>query len=153
VEQAPDELNNFPMRVFGEGEFATTNLKDAAAYLGVHENTLRRWADKGLIPVIKLPTGVRRYILSGIIQMHEQMYAAFEDTTAEEVTPTASMARALLEESSLRFSDEVSSILEGLASGKSASEIAQELKVEEDKIGQILNVSSRLLDRLPPKRP
>ncbi len=36
-------------------------IAQAAARLGVHQQTLRSWADKGLIPVIKLPSGYRRF--------------------------------------------------------------------------------------------
>ena len=36
-------------------------ISEAAARLGVHANTLRGWADRGLVPVIKLPSGYRRF--------------------------------------------------------------------------------------------
>lgn len=36
-------------------------LKDAAALLGVHPTTLRRWADEGQIPHITTPGGHRRF--------------------------------------------------------------------------------------------
>lgn len=38
----------------------------AAALLGVHPSTLRRWADDGLVPHLKTPTGQRRYRRSAI---------------------------------------------------------------------------------------
>ena len=37
------------------------NIADAASILGVHKNTLRAWADKGLVPHVKLPSGYRRF--------------------------------------------------------------------------------------------
>lgn len=44
---------------------ATTNrlltIAQAADRLGVHQKTLRRWADKGMVPVVKLPSGYRRF--------------------------------------------------------------------------------------------
>ncbi len=41
--------------------------KEAAAILSVHENTLRRWSDVGLIPTFRLgPRGDRRYFESDI---------------------------------------------------------------------------------------
>jgi len=36
-------------------------ISQAAARLGVHPDTLRKWADKGLVPVIRTPTGYRRF--------------------------------------------------------------------------------------------
>lgn len=35
-------------------------IREAARRLGVHENTVRRYADRGLIGAIRLPSGVRR---------------------------------------------------------------------------------------------
>ena len=32
-------------------------IAEAARELGVHQNTLRRWADAGMIPVTRLPSG------------------------------------------------------------------------------------------------
>lgn len=36
------------------------SVRETARRLGVHENTVRRWADRGLIEAVRLPTGVRR---------------------------------------------------------------------------------------------
>ena len=36
-------------------------IAEASRELGVHQNTLRRWADAGLIPVTRLPSGYRRW--------------------------------------------------------------------------------------------
>ncbi len=33
----------------------------AAEMVGVHPNTLRKWADQGLVPHMKLPSGHRRF--------------------------------------------------------------------------------------------
>jgi hypothetical protein len=41
-----------------------TNLigcRKAAELAGVHENTIRNWANHGLVAYIRLPSGVRRY--------------------------------------------------------------------------------------------
>jgi len=37
-------------------------VRESARRLGVHENTIRRWADRGLVESVKLPTGVRRLL-------------------------------------------------------------------------------------------
>jgi excisionase family DNA binding protein len=36
------------------------SFREAAQRLGVHENTVRRYADRGLIRAVRLPSGVRR---------------------------------------------------------------------------------------------
>lgn len=41
-----------------ESTFIT--IREAARRLGVHENTVRRYADRGLIRAVRLPSGVRR---------------------------------------------------------------------------------------------
>lgn len=41
-------------------EFTLMSIREAGRRLGVHENTVRRYADRGLIGVVRLPSGVRR---------------------------------------------------------------------------------------------
>lgn len=48
-------------------------ISKAAALLGVHPNTLRSWADKGLVPHVKLPTGYRRFSREQIERIREEM--------------------------------------------------------------------------------
>lgn len=38
----------------------TITIREAARRLGIHENTVRRYADRGLLRVKRLPSGVRR---------------------------------------------------------------------------------------------
>lgn len=45
---------------------------EAAERLGVSTRTLTRWADEGLIPVVVLPTGHRRYLASDVTAVLEQ---------------------------------------------------------------------------------
>lgn len=47
-------------------------ISEAAAHLKVHPNTLRNWADKGIVPVHKLPSGYRRFRASDVEAMVEQ---------------------------------------------------------------------------------
>jgi len=49
-------------------------VRTAARELGVHENTLRRWADSGLIRVVRLPSGVRRFRPEDIAAAQRAMY-------------------------------------------------------------------------------
>jgi excisionase family DNA binding protein len=36
------------------------SIREAARRLGVHDNTMRRYVDRGLIRAVRLPSGVRR---------------------------------------------------------------------------------------------
>jgi hypothetical protein len=78
----PFSSQEHSMKVIKMGETAATRLSDASTYLGVHPNTLRRWADDGLVPVIKLPTGVRRFPIDGIMKTKAQMLGE-EDKIAD----------------------------------------------------------------------
>ncbi len=49
------------------------NIAEAAEVVGVHKNTLRSWADKGLVPHVKLPSGYRRFRLSEMHKMAQEM--------------------------------------------------------------------------------
>jgi excisionase family DNA binding protein len=42
------------------------NATQAALRLGVHSNTVRNLAEAGRLPSWKMPSGVRRYPLSGV---------------------------------------------------------------------------------------
>ncbi len=42
------------------------SLSDAAALLGIHSTTLRRWADNGQIPFMLTPGGHRRFAMSDL---------------------------------------------------------------------------------------
>ena len=44
-----------------EEENKLLTLGEAAERLGVHENTMRKWADQGIIPVVRRPGGHRRF--------------------------------------------------------------------------------------------
>lgn len=48
-------------------------ISEAAALIGVHPNTLRRWADEGLVPHVKLPSGYRRWSEAQIQQIKADM--------------------------------------------------------------------------------
>jgi excisionase family DNA binding protein len=52
-------------------------VREAANALGVHENTLRRWEEKGYLQAVKLPTGVRRFRAEDIRGLRERMFSGF----------------------------------------------------------------------------
>lgn len=49
-------------------------VRQAAQMLGVHENTLRRWDEKGLLHAVRLPSGVRRFDSAEIEAVRSRMY-------------------------------------------------------------------------------
>lgn len=53
---------------------ALMQVRQAAQALGVSENTIRRWEDRGLIPAVRLPSGVRRFRPEDIDAAKARMY-------------------------------------------------------------------------------
>jgi excisionase family DNA binding protein len=49
-------------------------VRAAARLLGVHENTLRRWEEAGLIRAVRLPSGVRRFRSEDVEALRVQIY-------------------------------------------------------------------------------
>lgn len=49
-------------------------VREVARTLGVSENTIRRWEERGLIPAVRLPSGVRRFRPEDIERAHKEMY-------------------------------------------------------------------------------
>ncbi|MGO9321144.1 MAG: MerR family DNA-binding transcriptional regulator [Solirubrobacteraceae bacterium] len=54
-------------------------VRSAAKQLGVHENTLRRWEEAGLIDACRLPSGVRRFRAEEIAQLKDEIYGRGDD--------------------------------------------------------------------------
>jgi excisionase family DNA binding protein len=50
-------------------------VRAAARELGVHENTLRRWAEAGFIDAVRLPSGVRRFRVDDVNELRAQMHS------------------------------------------------------------------------------
>ncbi len=48
------------------------SLAEACRQLGVHSNTLRRWADNGMLPVYYTPGGHRRFALTDVQALRER---------------------------------------------------------------------------------
>ena len=49
-------------------------ITQAAAQLGVHQNTLRRWSNAGQVPHIVLPSGHRRWTQEQIDEIRRRMF-------------------------------------------------------------------------------
>lgn len=52
-------------------------VRQAAQALGVHENTIRRWEQRGLLRAVRLPSGVRRFRAEDIEALRERMFSGF----------------------------------------------------------------------------
>lgn len=48
-------------------------ISKAAELIGVHQNTLRAWVDKGLVPHVRLPSGYRRFTPEQVDQIKHDM--------------------------------------------------------------------------------
>jgi excisionase family DNA binding protein len=50
------------------------NVREVARRLGVHENTVRNWADRGILRPIRLPgSGYRRFIAEDVDRIAREM--------------------------------------------------------------------------------
>jgi len=52
-------------------------VRQVARTLGVHENTVRRWEQRGLLRAVRLPSGVRRFRPDDVEELREQMFSGF----------------------------------------------------------------------------
>jgi excisionase family DNA binding protein len=52
----------------------TVAIKDAAVRLGVHENTVRNWVDRGLLNGYRTPTGGRKIQFDVVERLQSEMY-------------------------------------------------------------------------------
>jgi excisionase family DNA binding protein len=51
-------------------------IRTAAQRLGVHENTIRNWIDKGVLAATRLPSGVRRIKAADVEKLETQIFSA-----------------------------------------------------------------------------
>jgi excisionase family DNA binding protein len=52
------------------------NVRQTAEILGVHENTVRNWEERGILPAVRLPgSGFRRFDPSTVEQMRKEIWA------------------------------------------------------------------------------
>ncbi len=62
--------------IIGEQTDSMLTIKDVARILHVHPNTLRRWADKGIIEVYRITSrGDRRFLAEDIARFLDNMKA------------------------------------------------------------------------------
>jgi excisionase family DNA binding protein len=59
-------------------------VRQVARTLGVHENTVRRWEERGLLHAVRLPSGVRRFRPDDVEAIREQMFSGFAPLRADD---------------------------------------------------------------------
>jgi len=67
-------LEPVPVISVHEG-IAYTGIQHAADYLGLHPNTIRRYADGRILESVKSPGGVKRIMVDSLKEVHDGMYA------------------------------------------------------------------------------
>lgn len=70
-------------------------VRQAARALGVHENTVRRWEERGLLRAVKLPSGVRRFRAEDIEAMRERMFSGFAPLRDDDDVVAVKQARSI----------------------------------------------------------
>lgn len=81
------DLRRLPLKLLG--------TRAAANQLGIHENTLRRWEDRGIVRAVRLPgSSFRRYRPEDISRLSVEMFRALEHPVgADEVAPANPVVR------------------------------------------------------------
>jgi excisionase family DNA binding protein len=70
-------------------------VRQAARALGVHENTIRRWEERGLLRAVRLPSGVRRFRVEDVEAMRKQMFSGFAPLREDEDVVAVTRVRSI----------------------------------------------------------
>jgi len=58
------------------------NVRDTARALGVHENTVRNWEQRGLLRAVRLPgSGFRRFAAADVERLRDEMFEQLASAT------------------------------------------------------------------------
>jgi hypothetical protein len=58
------------------------NVRDTARALGVHENTVRNWEERGILRAVRLPgSGYRRFDVQDVERLRAEMFEQFAPAT------------------------------------------------------------------------
>lgn len=82
-------LDSKTYKIYNRGmvNAAMIPLREAAERLGVHENTVRNWIDRGVIVGVRLPTGTRRLPVAEVERLEREMFAMPTSFASEVVVP------------------------------------------------------------------
>jgi len=75
----------------GHLEIGPVNLMGvaaAASRLGVHENTVRNWSDRGILKAVRLPGGHRRLDSSQVERVRSEIFRTDSRPPDDEVSPS-----------------------------------------------------------------
>jgi excisionase family DNA binding protein len=76
------------------------NVRETAVRLGVHENTIRNWEQRGLLRAVRLPgSGYRRFDAGDVARLHKEMISALAPATEGPVIRARRPTRIVPEES------------------------------------------------------
>ena len=70
-------------------------VRQVARELGVHENTIRRWEERGLLQAVRLPSGVRRFRAGDVEAIRAQMFSDFAPLREDEDVVPVTRVRSL----------------------------------------------------------
>ncbi len=58
------------------------NVRDTARALGVHENTVRNWEERGILRAVRLPgSGYRRFSVQDVERLRAEMFEQLAPAT------------------------------------------------------------------------
>lgn len=65
------------------------NVRDTARALGVHENTIRNWEERGILHAVRLPgSGYRRFSVQDVERLRTEMFEQLAPETEGPVVNT-----------------------------------------------------------------
>ena len=73
------------------------NVRDTARALGVHENTIRNWEERGLLRAVRLPgSGFRRFAAADVERLRDEMFEQLAPATEGRVVNSGRKHRGRL---------------------------------------------------------
>jgi excisionase family DNA binding protein len=84
---------HYPTDARGAAMAQLMQVRQAARTLGVHENTVRRWEERGLLRAVRLPSGVRRFRAEDVEVLRERMFSGFVPLQEDDDVVRAARAR------------------------------------------------------------
>jgi hypothetical protein len=75
-----DDIDSYSRRTMATRELL--NVRDTARALGVHENTVRNWEERGILRAVHLPgSGFRRFVVQDVERLRAEMFEQLAPAT------------------------------------------------------------------------
>ena len=75
-----DDIERYTRNMLTTNEFL--NVRDTARALGVHENTVRNWEERGILRAVHLPgSGYRRFAAQDVERLRAEMFEQLAPAT------------------------------------------------------------------------